>query len=176
MGNYVIINGELRHVDELMHYGVPGMRWGTRPAERLGSVNSKLQRKALKYDVRVAKLQKKAEKAHAERDLGAANRKAVQAARLRKKAAKAQLTSTKATNDFAAAKAHRKAERLNYKAAKAERKANRLSKSTGYGAKAMGLSIKADKVAAKAAKARSKIANNEFYIERMKRKAQKKSA
>lgn len=53
----------------------------------------------------------------------------------------------------------------------ATRKADRLSKETGYGAKAMKYSIKSDKVSAKAAKARMKIANNEAYVARMKRKA-----
>lgn len=34
MSNYTIVNGNLYHSDELMHYGVKGMKWGVIKANR----------------------------------------------------------------------------------------------------------------------------------------------
>ena len=52
--------------NELQHYGVPGMKWGVIRAKRKAKQTDKLQKKALAYDKKSAKLTKKAEKAHAE--------------------------------------------------------------------------------------------------------------
>ena len=132
--------------------------------------NTKLVTKALDYDKKAAKLTKKAEKAHAERDLETSNRKATRAARLDKKAASLSKKAAKSDNDFRQASLERKAEKAKYKAAKARVDANRISRTTGYGAKAMKYAIKSDIAAKKAAKARARIANNEYYVKRMKRK------
>lgn len=157
--------------DELMHYGVLGMKWGVRRATSKSSANARLERKALKYDRKAAVMTKKSEKAHAQEDLLTANKKAVKAAKYDKKAAVLEKKSIKETSDLKQARLYKKSENLKYKAANLRRDANRISKSKGYSMKAMKYSIKSDKAAAKAAKARMKIANNEYYITRMKRKA-----
>lgn len=164
MSEYYIHNGEL------YHYGVLGMKWGVRKAQYKRDRNDRLNTKALNYDKKSANLKKKAEKAHAEYDLESANKKAVKAAKWDKKAATLAKKATKTDNDFNQARLERKSERLKYKAAKARVDGNRLSRSTGYGAKAMKLSVKSDIAAKKAANARRKIANNQYYVERMKRK------
>lgn len=155
---------------ELYHYGVPGMRWGVRRAIYKQKRNERLALKALSYDKKSANLTKKAEKRHAEQDLERANRKAVKAAKLDKKAATLSKKATNASSDFNQSRLERKSEKLKYKAAKARVDGNRISRSAGYGAKAMKLSVKSDAFAKKAANARRKIANNNYYMERMKRK------
>ena len=163
---YILVNGDFCSEDELYHYGVPGMKWGVRRANRLSSRNEKLVRKALGYDKKAAVLRKKSEKAHSTYDLEASNRAAIKAAKYRKKAAVIVKKSLKGTDSQKLA-AERKATKLEYKAAKKEVKANRLSKTTGYGVKAMKYSVKSDKVAVKAAKARAKLASNKSYIDMM---------
>lgn len=73
---------------ELYHYGVIGMKWGIRRAQRKAAANVALGRKALGYDIKAAKLTKKSEKIHADEDLGRANRAASKSAKYYKKAAK----------------------------------------------------------------------------------------
>lgn len=153
-----------------MHYGVLGMRWGVRKADRKRSANERLERKAADYDRKAANLTAKAEKAHAKNDLGRSNKKAVKAAKLDKKAAKYEKKSAKADNDLAKSLLNKRAENLKYKAARNRISSNRLSRTTGYGLRAMKLSIKSDKVAAKAAKARRDMANNKAFIEMMNKK------
>lgn len=164
MSDYILINGEL------YHYGVPGMRWGVRRARYKQSRNARLEIKALNYDKKAAKLTKKAEKAHAELDLESSNRKATKAAKLDKKAASVAKKAAKSDNDFKQAYLERKSEKLKYKAAKARTVANRVSRTKGYGAKAMKYAVKSDVATQKAAKVRAKMANNEYYVKRMKRK------
>lgn len=171
--DYIYTNGHLYNVNELQHYGVPGMKWGVIRSKYKSSANERLRRKALKYDKKEAKFTKRSEKAHASEDLGFANRKAVKAAKQMKKAAVLEKRSVKADSDLKSAYLHKRSEKLKYKAAKNRRTSNRISKSKGYGAKALRLSIKSDRAAAKAAKARKKIANNEYYIQRMKKKVSK---
>lgn len=49
--------------NELMHYGVMGMKWGIRRAASKSSQNNKLELKALKYDKKAA-IQSKNQKMH----------------------------------------------------------------------------------------------------------------
>lgn len=156
--------------NELYHYGVLGMKWGVHRAQRKTKASSRLEKKAYEYDKKSAQLTKKAEKHHAKYDLEASNRKATKAASWDAKAAKLHKRALKSDNDFKRSRLERKAGKLSYKAAAARVDANRISKSKGYGAKAMKYSIKSDKYAKKAAKARMKIANNNAYREKMKRK------
>lgn len=164
MSDYYIKDGEL------YHYGVVGMKWGVIRSAYLNKRNNKLRKKALDYDNKSAKIYKKAEKAHSEYDLDRSNRSATKAAKYQIKAAKLSKKALKTDSDIASSYLTKKAETAKYKAAKYEIKANRLSKSTGYGAKAMQLSVKSDRLATKAAKVRKMIASNEYYINRINQK------
>lgn len=168
--NYTIYNGQLMSTEELYHYGVLGMKWGVRRANSKAARADKLRKKALDYDKRSANLTKKSEKAHAEYDLERSNRAAVKAAKLGKKAAKIEKKSVKSDSEFNRDRLHRKAEKLKYKAANKRIDSEQISKSAGYGAKAMKLSIKSDKAAKKAAKVRLKLANDKYYVSKMNRK------
>ena len=159
------------HDEELYHYGVLGMKWGVRRAASKISANRKLENKALKYDKKATNLTKKAEKAHAEQDIGGRlNKYAKRVAKYEKKAIRSEKRALKADTEIARDLLKKKAEKNRFKAAKAQINANRISKTTGYGAKAMELSIKSDVAAKKAAKARMKIAQNKVYIDKMNQK------
>lgn len=157
--------------DELAHYGVLGMKWGVRRASYKLGRNQKLERKAAKQDKKAAELYKKAEKAHAKYDLGRANKAATKAGNYAKKAAKIDLKTAKTDNEFKKSMLEKKSAKLKYKSAKQETVANRYSRISGYGIKAAKLASKSDARNAAAAKARMKIANNNAYVSRMKRKA-----
>lgn len=49
--------------NELMHYGVMGMKWGIKRAASKSSQNNKLELKALRYDKKAA-IQSKNQKMH----------------------------------------------------------------------------------------------------------------
>lgn len=130
----------------------------------------KLEKKAAKYDIKSAKLSKKSEKRHATYDLGRSNRKAVKAVKYEVKSAKAQKKALNSDSESERLRYEKKAAKLSYKSAKNRIDGNRLSKSKGYGRISMHYSVRSDKVAKKAAKTRMKIANNKFYVDKMKRK------
>ena len=157
--------------NELMHYGVLGMKWGVHRALSKAKANERLRKKASKYDKKAATMTKKSEKIHTRDDLEGAYKKGVKAAQYDKKAATLYRKSLTKTSEFEQARLHKKSEKLKYKAANLRRESNRITKSQGYSFKAMKYSIKSDKAAALAAKARMKMTNNEYYIKKMKRKA-----
>lgn len=164
MSDYVIVDGEL------YHYGVVGMKWGVHKAvSKMGKID-RLERKAVQYDKKSARLSKKSEKIHAERDLGRSNKKAVKAAKYDIKSAKAAKKALKSDSENTRLRYEKKAAKLAYKSAKNRIDGNRLSKSSGYGRLSMHYSVRSDKVAKKAAKARMKIANNKYYVDKMNRK------
>ena len=156
--------------EDLMHYGVLGMKWGVRRANRKMQANAKLSKKALSYDAKSANYAKKSEKYHSEDDLGERNKKAIDAAKLDRRAAKLQKKALKADSEYKRYRYERKAASAKYRAAKKRIDGDRISKTTGYGHRALEYAIKSDKVAKKAARARLKIANNKQYVATMNRK------
>lgn len=156
--------------DELYHYGVLGMKWGVRRAARKSAANERLEKKALNYDIKAAKLRKKSEKIHSEKDLERGNRAARKAASYDVRAAKARKKAANETSEFKQVMLEKKAAKLDYKSANQQLKADKVSKTEGYGTKAMKYSVKSDKIARKAAKSRMHIAQNEAYIAKMNRK------
>lgn len=94
---------------ELVHYGVLGMKWGVRRANRAASANKKLSRKAVRYDLKSAKLMKKSGK-------------------LQKKAAKLQKKALKATDADTVRKLETKANKKMRRSSRALMKSGRLAK------------------------------------------------
>lgn len=156
--------------EDLMHYGVIGMKWGVRRANRKMRANAKLSKKAISYDAKSANYAKKSEKYHSEDDLGERNKKAIDAAKLDRRAAKLQKKALKADSEYKRSRYERKAASAKYRAAKKRIDGDRISKTTGYGPRALEYAIKSDKAAKKAARARLKIANNKRYAATMNRK------
>ena len=170
MSEYTIVNGELVSVDELMHYGVLGMKWGKRKAQYKAAQDERLLKKSYAYDKKAAELEKKSEHQHAVKDLGRSNRAAEKSAKLSRKAADLLKKSVSEDDENSRPRMEQKAQKLEYKASKLKMKADRLSKSVGYGAKAMSLSIKSDRATVMAERMRLKIAKNKSYISAMNRK------
>lgn len=156
--------------NELVHYGVLGMKWGVHRAKGKAKQNNRLNKTALNYDVKAARLAKKAERRHSVSDLGKSNKYAQKANNYKIKAAKLQKRALTTTDELKRSVLESRAARLDYKSSKKQIDADRLSKNKGYGIKAMKLSVKSDKMAKRAAKARMLIARNERYQAAMKRK------
>lgn len=145
---YIIHNGTFvpAESDELMHYGVRGMRWGVRRNTRLlKSADSAKREKA------VAKLQKHREKGSAA------------IAKLQKKGVKLEKQ-----HEQRIIKDEAKAAKLNSKAARLERKAYGMFVSESKAAKRLGkariLETKAKSLTARANEAKAKINKNKAMI------------
>ena len=100
MSGYIIHNGVFYDSDELLHYGVAGMKWGIRRARSKAASIDRLRKRALSYDAKSAQFNKKSEKIHASKDLERSNRSATKSAQYAKKAAKLGKKALKADNEF----------------------------------------------------------------------------
>lgn len=165
------MNNNTLRSDELQHYGVVGMKWGVTRAIRKASRNEKLTNKALKYDVKRAKLAAKAEKIHRTKDLDKVTNLGVKAAKAETKANKLILEAKNTSSVNKQLSYEKKAAKQAYKAAKLHRKSDEITKAKGYGVDAMSKLNKSNKFAEKAEKARLKVAKNNIYINSMKKKA-----
>ena len=156
--------------NELQHYGVVGMKWGVRRARKKAARVEKLKKKALTNEVKAEKNVRRAEKAHAQYDLGRSNRSATAAARNRMKATKLDRKALKTDNDYTATRLNRKARKLEYRATRQQARADSLSKSTGYGPQSMRWLMRSNRFAKRAARARYQLANDEYYIKTLQKK------
>lgn len=157
-------------MDELEHSGVLGMRWGVRRAINKQAKTSKLEKKALDFDKKAARNERRAENIHSQVDLRRANISSTYAARLRMKAATKEKQALKADTQAKVDKLLSKAATYKYKATKHQMQGDRRSKTIGYGKKSMYYLMRSDHMKVRAAYVRKKIANNTRYINTTKRK------
>lgn len=162
---YILTQNGFVDVDELYHYGVPGMRWGVirarknsadRGIARRQKQNIKLEKKAAKYDVKASKRALK----NIKRGYGDAGLVATKkSAKLNVKAAKLEKKTLKLDS------ADRKYLKLKRKAAKARLKSLKSMEISE-------LSTKKDyKYQINAAKARYKIESNNLKIDSLSKKS-----
>ena len=167
MSNYILHNGTFVEVsdEELMHYGVLGMKWGVirarknhadRSIARRQAQNVKLEKKAAKYDVKASKRAlKNIKRGYGEVGLVATKKSAklnLKAAKLEKKALKLDNTDRKYL------KTKRKAAKARLKALKSMN-ISELSTKKDY------------KYQINAAKARYKIETNNLKIDSLNKKS-----
>lgn len=162
-------------MSELKHYGVLGMKWGVRRANKKSARRSKLERKAAEYDLSSAKNAATGEKLHSKEIETKAGRRIRTAERYRKRAAKAKLKATKQTDDMKRLKYESKSAKLSLKSAKRSMDVNRIKRSAAYGSKAQKYMRAADKQHYKAEKVRYKIAKDKSYIAIMNKRVSKLS-
>lgn len=154
----------------LEHYGVPGMKWGVIRANKKNAKNEKLLANARKYDTLSSQNRSKSDKIHSLKDTKRGYRYARNAEIYAKSARKAEKHARNANDSMKRARAEQRANTYRYKEAKYRAKIERVNKTTGYGKSAMRYAIKSEKYAQKAAMARLKVSNNNYYIQRMKKK------
>lgn len=176
-----ISNYELGN-DELMHYGVLGMKWGVHRSLSKQKQNARLEKKALHYDTKSAKAERKSLKSNRSAPPMYVSRSKSEAVKLNNynakkveykyKSKKLAEKAFKTSDPDKRLKLERKSQKLGYKAAKTKLK---MTKYLGgdVGSKSLNYVIKSDAFAAKAAKARMRIANNKSYIAATKRKISK---
>lgn len=76
------------------------MKWGVRRAARKTAQNEKLRKKALNYDIKSDKMNRKSEKIHATEDLERSNRAAKKAADYRIRSDKLKKKALNETSEF----------------------------------------------------------------------------
>lgn len=169
MADYIYIY--IQDSGELYHYGVLGMKWGVRKANRLASNRERLRQKAADYERRAAKATAKGDKIHMNRASRSARKLTKKMNKFKVEAKKLMSRSLNELDDFKASKLQQKSENMQLKADKIGKKINTTIRTTKYGANDLAKYRKADKLTYKAQKAKYKIANNTRYVALMNKKA-----
>lgn len=157
--------------EELMHYGVLGMKWGVRKAnkylrtfDKRALKSAKRAKKAASYRLRAAKLQTR-------NMLGTYNRNLLKSSKKNKKAAAYKVRALKATSDSKRAKLLKKSAKATYKATKLNLKGETVvNNHTLAGHKAQRLLNKANKQTVKSAKLEYKNAKGNAYMTNLDKK------
>lgn len=150
--------------DELMHYGVRGMRWGVSRSMKKLSRNDRYSLKATKYGQKAEKFHTKSENRHYKKDQDSRERRfAIHYGKKTKRLSKKLVT--KDLSDAKRSRLETKVAKAEYKKARFEREANRIGRNRGYGFFSNRWAKKSDKYAQKAAKMEYKIAKNKRYVE-----------
>jgi hypothetical protein len=158
------------YMSELRHYGVVGMKWGVRRANRKAARRGKLEQKAANYELRSAKSSAAGQKIHARELEKKAAGKIKIFEKYKVKSAKATAKAAEQTDSLKRIKYESKAAKMNLKAARVDKKVNQIKRSTAYGSEAQKQMRKADKYDYKAKKTRYKIAKDKRYIAAMDKK------
>ena len=159
--------------DELMHYGVLGVKWGVHRSLAKQKKNARLEKKELHYDAKSAKSERKSLKSRRSAPPSYASRSKSEAVKLNNynakrvnyeyKSKKLIEKANKTSDPGKQLKLGRKSQKLGYKATKTTLKMDKYL-SGDVGSKSLNRLIKSHEFDAKAAKARMRIANNKAYI------------